>query len=84
VRIACDMGMGVYVQKLTLKDLHAAEEAFLTGTAAEITPIATVDMNMIGGGARGPITAKLQEAYLRAVSGRTPRYHDWLTYVGPP
>jgi branched-chain amino acid aminotransferase len=84
MRIASDLGFDVYVQKLTLNDLRNAEEAFLTGTAAEITPIATVDMNVIGRGTRGPITAKLQEAYLKAVSGRTSLYHDWLTYVRLP
>jgi branched-chain amino acid aminotransferase len=81
MHIANDMGMGVYMQKLTLDDLRAADEAFLTGTAVEITPIAIVDMKPIGKGTRGPITAQLQSAYHKAVSGRTARYNDWLTRV---
>jgi branched-chain amino acid aminotransferase len=81
IRIANDLGIGVYVQKLDVEHLLKADEAFLTGTALEITPIATVDLTVIGKGRRGPVTAKLQEAYFKAVSGRNIRYHDWLTYV---
>ena len=81
IHIANDLGIRVYVQKLETDHLFKADEAFLTGTAAEITPIATVDLTVIGKGKRGPMTTKLQEAYLKAVSGRSSRYHDWLTYV---
>jgi branched-chain amino acid aminotransferase len=81
IRLANDLGIGTFIQKFTLQDLHAADEAFLTGTAAEITPIATVDMNLIGKGHRGPVTSKLQDAYQKAVSGRSSRYNDWLTPV---
>jgi len=81
IRIAIDLGMDVFLRNLELDDLMGAEEAFLTGTAAEITPIATVDMEPIGQGTRGPVTTKLQEAYRKAVLGRTSQYHDWLTYV---
>jgi branched-chain amino acid aminotransferase len=81
IHLANDLGIGAFVQKLTLNDLREADEAFLTGTAAEITPIATVDMNLIGKGTRGPITTRLQTAYQKAVSGQTSRYNDWLTHV---
>ncbi len=81
IRIANDLDIAVFVQKLEVDHLFKADEAFLTGTAAEITPIATVDLTVIGRGKRGPMTAKLQDAYLKAASGRSSRYHDWLTYV---
>jgi branched-chain amino acid aminotransferase len=81
IRLADDLGITTYIVKFSLDDLLDAEEAFLAGTAAEITPIATVDLNVIGKGNRGPVTAKLQDAYQKAVSGRTLRYNDWLTRV---
>lgn len=81
IRIAVDLGMDVFLRNLELDDLMEADEAFLTGTAAEITPIAAVNMRPIGQGTRGPITGKLQEAYRKVVSGRTSQYQDWLTYV---
>jgi branched-chain amino acid aminotransferase len=83
IHIANDFGVDVYIRKLKLDDLLEAEEAFLTGTTAEIAPIATVDMKAIGKGSRGPLTARLQDAYQKAVSGRNARYRDWLTYVAP-
>jgi branched-chain amino acid aminotransferase len=81
MRLATDLGIAGTIRDLTLQDLLHADEAFLTGTAAEITPIATVDMNRIGDGKRGSVTARLQEAYRKAASGRTSRYQQWLTYV---
>jgi branched-chain amino acid aminotransferase len=81
IRLATDLGFTVHLQKLKLSDLIQSDEAFLTGTAVEITPIATVDMRVIGKGTRGPVTTLLQQTYLKAVSGRSSRYHDWLTYV---
>jgi branched-chain amino acid aminotransferase len=70
IHLANDLGIGTFVQKLTLADLRAAEEAFLTDTAAEITPVATVVMNLIGNGIPGRVTTMLQNAYQKAVSGR--------------
>jgi branched-chain amino acid aminotransferase len=81
IRIAVDLGMDVFLRNLELEDLMEADEAFLTGTAAEIMPIAAVNMQPIGQGMRGPVTKNLQEAYRKAVSGWTSQYHDWLTYV---
>jgi branched-chain amino acid aminotransferase len=81
LRIANDLGIDVLVQKLRSHDLLQADEAFLTSTIAEIMPIATVDLHRIGAGTSGPITTKLQQAYLKAASGQTSRYLSWLTYV---
>jgi branched-chain amino acid aminotransferase len=81
LHLATDLGITSYAQTLGLRDLREADEAFLTGTAAEIIPIATVDMDVIGTGARGPVTMQLQNAYQKAVTGRSSRYDDWLTRV---
>jgi branched-chain amino acid aminotransferase len=83
IHLANDLGIGTYIQKFKLKDLREADEAFLTSTATEITPIASVDMHVIGKGNRGPVTAQLQDAYKKASSGRIARYNDWLTRVTP-
>jgi branched-chain amino acid aminotransferase len=83
LHLATDLGLGVYTQKLTPNHLRTADEAFLSSTEAEIIPLATVDMNPIGKGTRGPTTILLQEAFRKAVSGRNSRYRDWLTYVAP-
>jgi hypothetical protein len=64
LRLAQEVGVSVSVQQLTLHDLREADEAFFTGTAVEITPIASVDRRTIGLGTRGSITAKLQQAFL--------------------
>jgi len=57
------------------------DEAFFTGTAAEVTPIRELDNRVIGSGKRGPITTKLQEKFFDCVYGRDPKYAEWLTYV---
>jgi branched-chain amino acid aminotransferase len=77
--IARDLGYRVEEQQLLRHDLYLADEAFLTGTAAEVVPIRSVDDRVIG--TRGEITTKLQEAYFAAVRGRVERYKDWLEYV---
>jgi branched-chain amino acid aminotransferase len=81
LHLATDLGITGYAQTLGLRDLREADEAFLTGTAAEIVPIATVDMDVIGTGTRGPVTMQLQNAYQKAVTGCSSRYDDWLTRV---
>jgi branched-chain amino acid aminotransferase len=68
-------------RRLTRDDLYIADEAFFTGTAAEVTPIREIDGRQIGAGERGPITAQLQKAFFEAVSGKTPKYHHWLSKV---
>ena len=77
--IARDLGVPVTEQILLRHDLYLADEAFLTGTAAEVVPIRSVDGREIG--ARGEITKLLQTTYLDAVRGKVERYKDWLEYV---
>lgn len=83
MRLAADLGYEVEVSKFRLGDLLAADEAFFTGTAAEVTPIREVDGVMIGGGDRGEVTAKIQQAFFDATAGRAARYRDWLHLVEP-
>jgi len=80
-QIAADLGLRVESRRLTRDDLYIADEAFFTGTAAEVTPIREIDGRQIGAGERGPITAQLQKAFFDAVSGKTPKYHHWLSKV---
>ena len=58
-----------------------ADEAFFTGTAAEVSPIASLDGKEIGDKAPGPITSKIKEKFLEIVHGKNPKYEDWLSYV---
>lgn len=78
IEMARDAGFRVETKSLELMDLISADEAFFTGTAAEITPIREVDGCEIGCGARGPITKELQDVFFAAVSGRRDRYAQWL------
>jgi branched-chain amino acid aminotransferase len=71
----------VNVEALSLKDLLNSDEAFFTGTAAEVTPIREVDGTVIGEGARGPVTRAIQSAFFSATAGRNERYRHWLTFV---
>ncbi|MGB3274795.1 MAG: branched-chain amino acid transaminase [Castellaniella sp.] len=80
-QIAADLGLRVESRRLTRDDLYIADEAFFTGTAAEVTPIREIDGRQIGAGERGPITTQLQKAFFDAVSGKTPKYHHWLSKV---
>ncbi|MDH3521884.1 MAG: branched-chain amino acid transaminase [Myxococcales bacterium] len=79
--IARDKGIPVEERAITRDDLYVADEVFLTGTAAEVTPIREVDRRPIGNGERGPITALLQSAFFDAVAGRERKYERWLTYL---
>lgn len=79
--IAREFGLEVQSRRLTRDDIYIADEAFFTGTAAEITPIRELDDRSIGNGARGPITQKIQARYFDVVNGRAPEYDHWLTYV---
>ena len=81
VRIARDKGIEVMEQPVTRDELYSADECFLTGTAAEVTPIREVDDRVIGNGARGAITRTLQATYFDAVKGRESKYDSWLTRV---
>ena len=79
--IAADLGLTIHTRRLTRDDLYIADEAFFTGTAAEVTPIREIDNRRIGQGNRGPVTEKLQKAFFDVVHGRNPKYMHWLTKV---
>ena len=79
--IAADLGLQVHTRRLTRDDLYIADEAFFTGTAAEVTPIREIDNRRIGQGSRGPVTEKLQKAFFDVVNGRNAKYLHWLTKV---
>ncbi|HFS85416.1 MAG TPA: branched-chain amino acid transaminase [Epsilonproteobacteria bacterium] len=81
IDLAKDMGIEVVRRRITREEIYIAEEAFFTGTAAEVTPIREVDARMIGAGSRGPVTEKLQTAYFDAVTGKNPDYIQHLTYI---
>ncbi len=78
-RIAADLGIEVKTESLLRSDLYTADEAFLTGTAAEVVPIRSVDDRLLGD--PGPITKEIQKIYFDAVRGRDERYKDWLEHV---
>lgn len=85
IRIAGDLGHRVITRAITVEDLLGADEAFLTGTAAEITPIREVDGVSINGGQPGPVTQSIQRVFFSAVAGQDARYRDWLHFlVGQP
>jgi branched-chain amino acid aminotransferase len=79
LRIAKDQGVPVREEKFTRDTMYLADELFMTGTAAEVTPVREVDNRRIGKGEPGPVTKKIQEAFFRAVRGEEPRYREWLT-----
>jgi branched-chain amino acid aminotransferase len=81
ISIARDLGYSVEIAELHLEDLLSADEAFLVGTAAEVTPVREVDGIKVGNGGRGPITTKIQETFFSATSGNDGKYGDWLHYV---
>ena len=81
IEIARDKGIPVEERAITRDELYTADEVFLTGTAAELTPIREIDRRQIGAGARGPIAATLQKAFFDVVSGREAKYERWLTYL---
>jgi len=81
IELARAKGIPVAERAITRDELYVADEVFLTGTAAEVTPIREIDRRAIGAGTRGPIAATLQKAFFDVVSGREPKYERWLTYV---
>ena len=81
ITLAREMGYSVEAKRITRDDLYIADEAFFTGTAAEVTPIREVDSRKIGSGQRGPITAKLQQAFFDCVNGKSAAHRDWLAPV---
>ncbi len=79
--IARDLGIEVIEKRITRDEVYCADEAFFTGTAAEVTPIRELDNRAIGDGKRGAITEKLQTVFFDAVAGRAPQYSHWLTII---
>ena len=79
LELARDRGIPIEVRALTRDELYVADELFLTGTAAEVTPIREVDRRQVGDGARGPLTKLLQGVFFDVVAGREPKYDRWLT-----
>ena len=78
---ARELGMEVREKRLTRDEVYVADEAFFTGTAAEVTPVVELDRRVIGTGRRGPVTRELQTLFFDQVSGRQVRHPEWLTYV---
>ncbi|MCV3548763.1 branched-chain-amino-acid transaminase [Campylobacter sp. CNRCH_2013_0671h] len=81
LKIAHDLGISVVRQRISRDEVYVADEAFFTGTAAEITPINNIDARIIGDGKRGELTTKLQNAYFDIVYGRNEKYASMLTYI---
>ena len=81
ITLAEEMGYTVASRRITRDDLYIADEAFFTGTAAEVTPIREVDGRVIGNGKRGPITERLQKMFFDCVNGKAVAHRDWLSPV---
>jgi len=81
IRLIGEAGLDLVEKRITRDEVYVADEAFFTGTAAEVTPIRELDGRTIGNGGRGPITEQLQASYFDCVHGRDPKHDDWLTFV---
>ena len=81
ITLARDLGLEVREELLRRPDLYIADEAFLTGTAAEVVPVASVDDRVVGSGEPGPVTRMIQASYMAAVRGENPKYESWLDRV---
>jgi branched-chain amino acid aminotransferase len=81
MKIAMDQGMRVREELFTRDHLYTSDEAFLTGTAAELTPIKEVDNRLVGEGKPGPTTKELQKLFFEVVQGEYPKFKGWLTYI---
>ncbi len=81
VQLADEIGLPLVEKRITRDEVYCADEAFFTGTAAEVTPIRELDGRAIGNGDRGPVTAKLQSMYFDCVTGKALRHGEWLTLV---
>jgi branched-chain amino acid aminotransferase len=79
--ICRDLGIELKEKRITRDEIYIADEAFFTGTAAEVTPIREYDRVQIGAGTRGPVTTRIQAAFFDIVNGRNPKYAEWLTKV---
>ncbi len=81
ITIAKDLGIEVREKRITRDEMYCADEAFFTGTAAEVTPIRELDDRAIGNGTRGPVTEKIQKVFFDTIAGKNDRYRHWLTLV---
>jgi branched-chain amino acid aminotransferase len=81
MHICKDLGLELVQKRITRDEVYISDEAFFTGTAAEVTPIRELDRITLGKGSRGPITEKIQAAFFDIVNGRNPKYAHWLTKV---
>jgi branched-chain amino acid aminotransferase len=81
IQLARDQGYTVLEERFARDELYVADEVFLTGTAAEVTPIQEVDDRLIGTGMPGPVTLELQQSYFAVIRGKVDRYRHWLTPV---
>lgn len=81
IRLIGEAGLDLVEKRITRDEVYVADEAFFTGTAAEVTPISELDGRSIGNGGRGPVTEQLQASYFDCVHGRDPKHDDWLTFV---
>ena len=81
VTIARDKGYQVKEERFTRDELYTADEAFFTGTAAEVTPIREVDNRKIGSGCPGPVTGDLQDTFFKIIKGKDDKYPSWLTFI---
>ena len=81
IQFAEDLGIKVVERRITRDEFYLADEIFMTGTAAEVTPIREYDDRTIGNGGRGPLTEKLQTLYFDVVHGRNEKYMDWLSFI---
>jgi len=79
--LLADLGTAVREERFTRDEVYLADEAFLTGTAAEVTPIRELDDRRVGTGAPGPVTRRLQDLFFAVVHGREERWRSWLTYI---
>jgi len=81
IRLARDMGLELVERRITRDEVYLADEAFFTGTAAEVVPIREVDGRSVGTGRRGPVTTELQSRYFDLVRGKRADYPEWLAPV---
>ena len=81
IRLIDEADLDLVEKRITRDEVYVADEAFFTGTAAEVTPIRELDGRSIGNGGRGPVTEQLQAGYFDCVHGRDPKHDDWLTFV---
>ena len=81
ITLAAELGIELIEKRITRDEVYCADEAFFTGTAAEVTPIRELDSRTIGSGSRGPITTRLQALFFDCVTGKNSQHADWLANI---